>query len=67
MKNRLSIIMFVIVLAIALQGCVGYTVIRGSGKISKEDRRVSDFDEVALTGQGTLHVTVGRSESKVKG
>jgi hypothetical protein len=62
-KNRLSIILFAVVLAISLQGCVGYTVVRGSGRVSEQDRRVSGFDEVALTGQGTLHIAVGRRES----
>jgi hypothetical protein len=63
MKTRLSIVLFAAVLAVALQGCVGFTVVRGSGRVSEEERNVSGFDEVALSGQGTLHIDVGRKES----
>jgi hypothetical protein len=63
MKKRLSIVLFAALLAFALQGCVGFAIIHGSGLVSKEDRQVSGFKEVALSGQGTLHVQVGRKES----
>jgi hypothetical protein len=63
MKTRLSIVLFATVLAVALQGCVGFTIIYGSGRVSEQERNVSGFDEVALSGQGTLHIEVGRKES----
>jgi hypothetical protein len=63
MKTRLSIVLFAVILAVALQGCVGFTIVRGSGRVSEEERNVSGFDEVALSGQGTLHIEVGRKES----
>jgi hypothetical protein len=63
MKTRLSIVLFAIVMAVALQGCVGFTIVRGSGRVTEEERNVSGFDEVALSGQGTLHIEVGRKES----
>jgi hypothetical protein len=63
MKTRLSIVLFAAVLMFALQGCVGFTVVRGSGRLSEEERQVSGFKDVALSGQGTLHIQVGRKES----
>jgi len=62
MKTRLSIVLSILILSLALQGCVG-TVVRGSGRLGQEERSVSGFHEVALAGQGTLHIEVGRQEA----
>ncbi|MBN1581227.1 MAG: DUF2807 domain-containing protein, partial [Anaerolineae bacterium] len=59
MKKQLSIVLFTVVLAVALQGCMG-VIVRGSGRVVEQERDVSGFDQVALSGQGTLHIEVGR-------
>ena len=63
MKTRLYIVLVPLVLALVLQSCVGFTIVRGSGRVTEEDRDVSGFHEVALTDQGTLHIEVGRKEA----
>jgi hypothetical protein len=40
-------------------------VIRGSGNVVTEDRKVSDFDRISLTGSGKVIVTQGGVESLV--
>lgn len=59
-KKNLIIIM---ALAVALSACT-FTISydEGSGVVASETREVSDFDEVAFTGFGTLIITMGDEE-----
>ena len=56
-------ILFIVILALTLGACT-FTISydEGSGVIANETRQVSDFDEVAFTGLGTLYITMGDEE-----
>lgn len=56
-------ILIVMTLVIALSACT-FTISydEGSGVVVNETREVSDFDEVAFTGIGTLNITMGDAE-----
>ncbi len=60
MKKRLFVLL---TLAITLSACT-FTISydEGSGVVVNETRNVSDFNEVAFTGIGTLYITVGDEE-----
>ena len=64
MKN--SYLILLVVLGLALASCgfpVRYTTVRGTGNVITQNRRVSGFDEVELSGVGTLIIEQGTSES----
>lgn len=55
-----------VVLSLALASCgfpVRYTTVRGTGNVITENRRVSGFDEVELSGVGKLIIEQGTTES----
>ena len=54
-----SILMSLILSVLIVSGCG----IRGSVDVVTEDRGVSDFDRVSLTGAGKVIVTQGEKES----
>ena len=59
----LATVFFVGSILVLLQGCGAFKIVSGSGRVSEESRTVHNFDEVALSGIGTLHISVGRKES----
>lgn len=56
-------ILFIAILVLTLSACT-FTISydEGSGVIANETRQVSNFDEVAFTGIGTLYITMGDEE-----
>jgi hypothetical protein len=56
-------IIVIVLLALTLSACT-FTISydEGSGVVVNETRQVSDFDEVAFTGIGTLYITMGDEE-----
>jgi predicted small secreted protein len=60
MKKILILIVVLSFSTILLSAC---GIVRGSGDVVTVIRDVSDFDQVALSGVGTLFVTVGETES----
>jgi hypothetical protein len=55
-----------LVLAAGLTGCFNFTgwrTVHGSGNITSEDRAVSQFDRVSVSGSGELRVEQGDTES----
>jgi hypothetical protein len=63
MKRRAYIILPVLLLTLAVQGCLGLRVVTGSGRIVERERPVDAFSSIALAGIGTLHIEVGDRES----
>jgi len=49
--------------ALAMAGCAGPGLTRGSGNVRSESRAVQGFDQVALTGSGELTISQGGAES----
>jgi len=62
MKKYISII-FLICAIIAISGCIGSPA--GSGNITNTTKNVSGFNQVVLSGTGTLIITQGDNESLV--
>ncbi len=63
MKNNWMLV-GLLVCAMALSGCAwGFSGIQGSGNVLAETRTVGAFDAVNFATIGTLHVTVGETES----
>jgi hypothetical protein len=65
-KMKKSHILLLVVLSLVFASCgfpVRYTTVRGTGNTVTESRRVSGFDEVELSGIGTLIIEQGNSES----
>jgi hypothetical protein len=60
MKKKIPII---VILTVAISACT-FTLSydEGSGVIVNETREVSNFDEIAFTGIGTLHIAMGEEE-----
>ena len=56
MKNKLIFLLLLSALVLSLSAC---QIVRGSGEVITVRRNVSGFDQVALSGIGTLHVSVG--------
>jgi hypothetical protein len=56
-------ILLIVALVLVLSACT-FTISydEGSGVVVNETRQVSDFDEVAFTGIGTLYITLGDEE-----
>ncbi len=56
-------LLYIMAIALGLSACT-FTISydEGSGVIVNEARQVSDFDEVAFTGIGTLYITMGDEE-----
>jgi hypothetical protein len=48
---------------ITIDGGSGYESVRGSGTLVEEDRNVSNITGIQLANEGTLHITMGNSES----
>jgi hypothetical protein len=78
MKGKLASITLLVLLlgTVLMSGCCGIRWVdrdgprlgfgrrvRGSGDVVREERRVSDFDHVSLTGIGRVVLTQGESES----
>ena len=60
--KRKTILLTVLIIPLFVSACF-FSVIRGSGKVITESRKVSDFDKVVLSGVGTLYITQGDEES----
>jgi hypothetical protein len=66
MKSIIKILLFVFMIIFASTACIvpfAPKLVRGSGDITKESRDVSGFDEIVVTGAGTVIITQGVSES----
>jgi hypothetical protein len=66
MKNIIKILLFVFVIILASTACIvpfSPSLERGSGDIIEEERNVGGFDEILVTGVGTVIVTQGDAES----
>lgn len=64
MKKSALIVLGVLGLVLASCGFpVRYTTVRGSGNVITQNRRVSGFDKVELSGVGTLIIEQGTTES----
>ncbi|MFC2145492.1 head GIN domain-containing protein, partial [Actinomycetota bacterium] len=64
-RNIISIALIVIlvsILAITIVSCRGI-IVRGSGNVTSEDRDVSRFTKVSVSGSGNLHIEQGDEES----
>jgi hypothetical protein len=61
-KNRLLISLMVCVAVLTVSGCNAF-VTRGSGDLITEERQVSNFDRVELSGVGEVVITQDGSES----
>ena len=63
-KNIIRIALIVIlvsILAVTIVSCRG--IVRGSGNVTSEDRSVSGFNKVSVSGSGNLHIVQGDEES----
>lgn len=60
MNRKLFIFVVISLSAFLLSAC---DIVRGSGVVITDIRNVSDFDQVSLSGVGTLYVTIGDTES----
>ena len=60
MRNKLFFMLVIGLLMFLLSSC---GVVRGSGEVVSVSRDVSDFDQVVLSGVGTLYITLGEEES----
>jgi hypothetical protein len=56
------LVTLLVVLALSVQGC-DIKVVRGSGKMVEEEREVSGFDSISLSGMGNVYVELGDEES----
>lgn len=71
MLNRKSLYVVLPLICLVLMACnlsipnIGRNRVRGSGKVSSEERPVSGFDRVSLSGIGQLEIVVGDEESLV--
>jgi len=66
MKAIIKIFLFVFSIALVSTACVvpfGPRLVRGSGDVIIEERKVSGFDEILVTGAGKVIVTQGSSET----
>ncbi|MES0341496.1 MAG: head GIN domain-containing protein [Candidatus Humimicrobiaceae bacterium] len=54
------IVILVSILAVTIISCRG--IVRGSGKVTSEDRSVSGFNKVSVSGSGNLHIAQGDEE-----
>jgi putative autotransporter adhesin-like protein len=62
--KRISITLVLLLLGAAFSGCTGPgNIVRGSGKVITESREVSGFDEVLLSGSGSLNIEQTGTES----
>jgi hypothetical protein len=59
-KTKIVFLLTLCILALSLSAC---QIVRGSGEVITIERPVSDFDRVALSGIGTLYISVGEEES----
>lgn len=62
MKLLVTLGLCVLVLALLAAGC-DQNAIRGSGKVVEEQRPVSGFQGVHLSGIGTVTITMGDQEA----
>jgi hypothetical protein len=60
MKSKWMLVFGLSLMAWLLSACV---MVRGSGEVVTVQREVSSFDQVALSGVGTLHISVGTEET----
>ena len=63
---RTYLVAALLVLTVGLDGCVNYSgwrAVNGSGNVVTEDRQVSGFDQVSVSGAGELTLTQGDEES----
>lgn len=66
MKSNIKALLVIIIVGITLTACytpVAPRLVRGSGDIVVEERNVSGFDKVLVSGAGRVIVTQGDSES----
>jgi hypothetical protein len=57
-----TLVTVLVVLVLVGQGC-DIKVIRGSGAVIEEEREVSDFDSIQMTGLGNVYVELGDEET----
>ena len=67
-KERIAaLVLFACVITVFSQGCsingLGFKRIKGSGKVISEDRTVSGFSEISLSGSGKIIITQGDKEA----
>ncbi len=59
-----ALVTLMVVLALGIQGC-NVKIVRGSGKVVKEEREVSGFDSIKLTGMSNVYVELGDEETLI--
>ena len=62
MKKQFFLAMIIILSLVLLSAC-NFTVANGSGKVISQERRVSGFSRVSLSGIGQLIISQGETES----
>jgi len=62
MKKQFFLAMMLILSLVVLSAC-NFTVANGSGKVISQDRQVSGFSRVSLSGIGQMIITQGNTES----
>ena len=65
MKNRLFVLLTATIALLGLGGCVGLSIVRGSGQVVTQERAISGVDAVALEDIGTLTIEIGDQESLI--
>ena len=66
MRSLLRVFLLVIIVGMVSTACLipfAPNVVRGSGKVVEEERDVSDFNKILVTGAGDVIVTQGSKES----
>jgi len=66
MKARIKILAALAAVSLAMMACgVSFDAVERSGKMVREERAVSGFNQVTLAGSGTLVITQGQNEGLV--
>ena len=63
MKHRTTTILSLCLLAFLVSTACLVSSVRGSGRVTSETRPVSGFDQITLSGVGTLYIIHGTTES----
>ena len=69
MKSKGLVVLMAVATALLVQGCVGYRVgfggVRGSGRVTKEERSIRGVNAVELATSGELQIDVGVREELI--